>query len=88
MAGVAIEVREIGFLPDEFGVGLPEGGGSEELGIDQGNLLGCREPRAETGHKLQAQGEEYHRQDQQHRACSVTSGHELSDKESIRFSPG
>ena len=63
MAGIAIKVRQVGFGPNQFGIGLTNRGGFKELGIDQRNLLERWRARAETRHELKGQGEEYHRQD-------------------------
>src|ERR1039458_2265338 len=56
MAGVAIKVRQIGLGANQFGVGLPDGSGFEELGIDQRDIAGRRKTRARTRHELQGQG--------------------------------
>ena len=63
MAGIAIKVRQVGFGPNQFGIGLTNRGGFKELGIDQRNLLERWRARAETRHELKGQGEEYNRQD-------------------------
>src|ERR1035437_9635782 len=78
MAGVAIKVRQVGFGANQFGVGLPDGSGIEELGINQGDHAGRWKALGGSGYESQAQSDEYHRQDQQHRAFSRIIAHEMA----------
>ena len=40
MAGIAIKVREVCFGANQLGVRLPDGRRGQELGVNQGNLIG------------------------------------------------